>query len=128
MNQPSQIELCIYNLLGTLGVSRCYRGAAYTAYAVTLIIQDPLRLQLVTKDLYPSVARYFGTQPSNVERNIRTVISYIWDYSLDDYGCLGFRTRKKPSVSSFLCQLTDYVVADIRPHASTALQNIAVSM
>lgn len=68
----------IYNLLYQLGVTANYTGFFHIAYAVSLCVEQPERLLLVTKWLYPEVARQYGTTWKAVERNIRTVGCIIW--------------------------------------------------
>ena len=65
-------EVC--DMLCRLGATANYRGFSYTAYAVLLCVQQQDRLLLVTKWLYPDVAKRYGTNWKAVERNIRTVI------------------------------------------------------
>lgn len=65
-------------LLYCLGATANYTGTAYTAYAVLLCKQQPERLLLVTKWLYPAVAKRYGTSWNAVERDIRTVAKVIW--------------------------------------------------
>ncbi|MCI8849277.1 MAG: sporulation protein [Oscillibacter sp.] len=68
----------IYDLLYRLGVTANYTGFFHTAYAVALCIEQPDRLLLVTKWLYPEVAKRYDTKWSAVERNIRTTCDIIW--------------------------------------------------
>lgn len=68
----------IYELLRQLGVTANYTGFSHTAYAVMLCIEQPDRLLLVTKWLYPEVAKHCKTNWKAVERNIRTVNGIIW--------------------------------------------------
>lgn len=68
-----------YNLLYQLGVSANYKGFFHAAHAVTLCMQQQERLLLVTKWLYPDVARHYGTSWKAVERNIRTVSAIAWE-------------------------------------------------
>lgn len=68
----------IYNLLYRLGVTANYTGFFHTACAVSLCLEQPDRLLLVTKWLYPDVAKQYGTNWKAVERNIRTVSGIIW--------------------------------------------------
>ena len=68
----------VYNLLYQLGVTANYTGFFHTASAVALCTEQPDRLQLVTKWLYPEVAKQYGTSWKAVERNIRTVGEIIW--------------------------------------------------
>ena len=62
----------IYELLYRLGVTANYTGFFYTAYAVQLCAEHPDRLMLVTKWVYPDVAKRYRTNWKAVERNIRT--------------------------------------------------------
>ncbi len=64
--------------LHRLGVTANYKGCRYTAYAVALCAEQPDLLMLVTKNLYPEVARQYSTTWQAVERNIRTVIGVAW--------------------------------------------------
>lgn len=68
----------IQQLLHRLGVTENYTGFPHTVYAVQLSIDDPDRLQLITKRLYPDVARRYGVTWQAVERDIRTVVSVAW--------------------------------------------------
>lgn len=68
----------IYDLLYQLGVTANYTGFFHTAYAVSLCAEQPNRLLLVTKWLYPEVAKQYKTTWKAVERNIRTVSVIIW--------------------------------------------------
>ena len=63
----------IYDLLYRLGTTANYTGFFHTAYAVSLC-----GALLVTKWLYPEVAKQYGTNWKTVERNIRTVSCIIW--------------------------------------------------
>ena len=68
----------IYDLLYRLGVTANYTGFFHMAYAVSLCVEQPDRLLLVTKWLYPEVAKQYSTNWKAVERNIRTVSCIIW--------------------------------------------------
>ena len=69
----------IYELLYRLGVTANYTGFFYTAYAVQLCAEHPDRLMLVTKWVYPDVAKRYRTNWKAVERNIRTAGNVIWE-------------------------------------------------
>ncbi|WP_243149250.1 sporulation initiation factor Spo0A C-terminal domain-containing protein [Colidextribacter sp. OB.20] len=69
----------IHDLLYRLGVTANYTGFFHTAYAVSLCVEQPDRLLLVTKWLYPEVAKQYNTNWKAVERNIRTVDNIIWE-------------------------------------------------
>lgn len=67
-----------YILLNRLGLTANYTGFFQTAYAVALCAEEPERLRLVTKWVYPEVARRFKTTQAAVERNVRTAGTVIW--------------------------------------------------
>lgn len=68
----------IYDLLYSLGVTANYTGFFHLAYAVSLCVERPARLMMVTKWLYPEVARRYNTSWRAVERNLRTAGGVIW--------------------------------------------------
>lgn len=69
----------VYDLLYHLGVTANYTGFFQTASAVQLCMEQPERLLLVTKWVYPDVARQYKTNWKAVERNIRTVNRLVWE-------------------------------------------------
>ena len=71
----------IQDLLHRLGVTANYTGFFQTALAVHLCVEQPERLLLVTKWVYPDVARQYKTNWKAVERNIRTVNGLVWEQS-----------------------------------------------
>ena len=66
------------NLLYRLGLTANYRGFFYISYAIALCIEKEERLLLVTKWLYPEVAKRYGTNWKAVERGIRTGSGVMW--------------------------------------------------
>lgn len=93
----------VHNLLYLLGVTANYTGFFYTAYAVQLCTEQPERLLLVTKWVYPDIARQYQTTWKAVERNIRTVTTVIWVQNKPLLEQLAHRTLvKKPSTAQFI--------------------------
>ena len=68
----------IYDLLYQLGLTASTTGFFHTAYAVYLARQQPERLLLVSRWLYPAVARHYATTWMRVERSIRTAADIAW--------------------------------------------------
>ncbi len=68
----------IYETLYRLGITANYTGFFHAAYAVRLALQQPERMMLVTKWLYPEVARRYNTSWRAVERNIRAAAEMAW--------------------------------------------------
>ena len=73
-------RLCqAYDLLRRLGVTANYKGYSYAAYALALCAEQPESLLMVTKSVYPAVAKRYGTTWKAVERNLRTVVAAAWE-------------------------------------------------
>lgn len=90
-------------LLRRLGVTANYKGFAYTAYAMVLCAEQPDLLLLVTKNLYPEVAKRYRTTWQAVERNIRTVSRVVWERNPALLGRMADCTLvEKPRCSQFL--------------------------
>lgn len=68
----------IKDMLHRLGLTANYRGFFYVSYAIVLSIEKEERLLLVTKWLYPEIAKRYGTNWKAVERSIRTAGHIIW--------------------------------------------------
>lgn len=100
----------IYDILYRLGITANYTGFFHTAYAVRLAVKQPERMMLVTKWLYPEVARRYGTSWQAVERNIRTAAAVAWKNNRPLLEQLA-RTDlpRRPSASRFLAILVAWL-------------------
>lgn len=99
----------IYDTLYRLGLTANYTGFFYTSYAVWLTAEHPDRLLLVTKWLYPSVAKQYHTSAAAVERGIRSATSTAWRTSPQLLQKMaGFPLTKKPSAAKFIAILCKY--------------------
>lgn len=98
---PSLVQ--IYDALYQLGATANYVGFFYTARAIWLCAQEPDRLLLVTKWLYPDVAEHYKTNWKAVERSIRTVITVAWTTNPERLSQLaGYGLTQKPRPAQFL--------------------------
>ena len=99
-------ETKVYDLLYCLGATANYTGFFHMAYAVWLCVEQPDRLLLVTKWLYPEVAKQYKTNWKAVERNIRTVNCIIWREGRPLLGELAHRhLEQKPRNAQMLAIL-----------------------
>ena len=93
----------IYDLLSNLGVTANYMGFFYAAYAICLVRDEPQKLALVTKRIYPDIAQKFGTSWQAVERNIRTAIDVAWNKNPQLLSGLAHHPlQSKPTASQFI--------------------------
>ena len=108
--EESSITAEIYDLLYRLGASANSIAFFHTAYAVRLAVEQPQMLLLVTKWLYPEVARHYRTNWKAVERNIRRLIAAVW---ASNPGLLRETARKPlphaPTVTQFRSILAAYI-------------------
>nr|WP_317450067.1 sporulation initiation factor Spo0A C-terminal domain-containing protein [uncultured Sellimonas sp.] len=66
-------------LIHRLGINATYRGYHYLYRAVLLALSNEEYLLSITKKMYLDIASYYHTPVSNVERNLRTVITICWE-------------------------------------------------
>ena len=102
----------IYGLLYRLGVTANYTGFFYIAHAVSLCMEQPDRLLLVTKWLYPEIAKQYNTNWKAVERNIRSVSNIIWQENCSLLEALAHRhLEQRPRNTQLLAILTAAIAA-----------------
>jgi len=94
-------------ILSRLGVTANYKGFLYTVSAVELCLEDRERLQLITKCVYPEVAKRHRTNWRAVERDIRKIVELTWDHSRVTLEHLAHGPlARKPGNAQFLAILT----------------------
>lgn len=103
----------VTHILCRLGITANYAGFHYTAYAVMLAVEDPSRLQLVTKWLYPEVAARYGTNADNVRKCIAKVRDIAWDNDPELLSEMAMhKLKKKPGTSEFPAIIALYIFTD----------------
>lgn len=108
------LELEISDILRHIGVPAHIKGYQYLRKSIELCVYDPEMLEAVTKILYPTVAKAFGTTSSRVERAIRHAIEVAWDRGdveiLSSYfGYTIQSNRGKPTNSEFIAMISDRI-------------------
>jgi len=112
--EPVSITVEINNTVRTLGLKAHIKGYRYIQDAILMIVEDGTMINKITKKLYPTIARTYGTTPSRVERAIRHSIEMLWqtgDFSIINklFGREVNLCEKKPTNSEFLATLADYI-------------------
>lgn len=96
----------IYSLLYDLGVKADTVSFFHTAYAIRLAAEQPEKLLLITKWLYPEVARHYHSNWMAVERNIRRTVHTVWEKHPNQLMRLaGHKIPSKPTPAQFLAIL-----------------------
>ena len=108
--EPS-LEAMVTDIIHEIGVPAHIKGYQY------------LREAILTKVLYPAVARKFSTTPSRVERAIRHAIEVAWDRGDIEtlqkfFGYTVSNIKGKPTNSEFIAMIADCM--SLRRKASAA--------
>lgn len=74
-------EKKVSKLLYDLALAPSYKGYKYLKDAITMLCDNELDYESITKDLYPAVAKKFDTTSQNVEKNIRFAIRKIYEFN-----------------------------------------------
>lgn len=104
---PQDIYTLLFRLGGTLSVIGYY----YAAEAVIMCIQQPDRLLMITKLVYPVIAKEHHTNWQVVERNLRNFISVAWKTNPELLSELAQRPlSKKPTPKQFIAIVSTAVI------------------
>ncbi len=108
------LYVVITKALHEVGVPAHVSGYSYVREAIKLSIEDPEMLKAVTKVLYPTVGKHFGSTAPRVERAIRHAIELGWGRAdiekLNEYfGYTIQSDRGKPTNSEFIAMLSDRI-------------------
>lgn len=110
--RAEDIEVVISDIMRQIGVPAHIKGYQYLRTSIKLCIEDSEMLGSVTKILYPTVAKQYGTTASRVERAIRHAIEVAWDRGDIDvlssyFGYTIQAERGKPTNSEFIAMIAD---------------------
>ena len=117
-----EIEVVISDIMRQIGVPAHIKGYQYLRKAIVLCVNDSEMLGSVTKILYPTVAKEFGTTASRVERAIRHAIEVAWDRGDVDvlssfFGYTIQAQRGKPTNSEFIAMIADKIKLSMKTPA-----------
>ncbi len=106
------VEVEVSSLLHDLGIPSHVRGYRYIRDGVMLLYESSSLVNLVTKDVYPIIAKKYDTTTTRVERAIRHAIEISWmrgDIKLmeDLFGNSIDFDRSKPTNAEFLTTIAD---------------------
>lgn len=108
----ADLEAQVTKIIHQIGVPAHIKGYQYLRTAIIMTINDNDIINSVTKILYPSVAKKYGTTSSRVERAIRHAIEVAWDRGDLDvlnsfFGYTVQNQRGKPTNSEFIAMIAD---------------------
>jgi len=111
-SSAESLEERIANLFLTVGIPAHIKGYQFLREAVKMVIENPDLMSRITKELYPGIARRFGTTSSKVERAIRHAIEVAWNRgrieALDEaFGKNVCSLDDKPTNGEFIALVSD---------------------
>lgn len=111
---PFDTHGAILEALLELGVPDHLIGHPHLTHAIELVVEDPFRINDITKGLYPALAKDFNSTPSRVERSIRHAIEVCWtrgdiDVLTEYFGNTVDPCKGKPTNSEFIARLANVI-------------------
>ena len=108
----ASLEALVTEIIHEIGVPAHIKGYQYLREAVRMVIDNPDLMGRITKELYPGIARRFGTTSSKVERAIRHAIEVAWNRgrieALDEaFGKNVCSLDDKPTNGEFIALVAD---------------------
>ncbi|MBQ2833646.1 MAG: sporulation transcription factor Spo0A [Clostridia bacterium] len=102
----------VANLFLSIGIPAHIKGYQYLREAVRMVIDDRDVINRITKELYPGIARRYGTSSSKVERAMRHAIEVAWNRGRLDttnqlLGVNLFNERDKPTNGEFISLIAE---------------------
>lgn len=94
-------------MLAGIGASQRLSGYHYLKSSIVKCIQSPVYLDMLTKSLYPTIGKDFGTNGQRVERSMRHLLTVVWSTGHPEkyYELTGetyLLPLPKPSIGAFL--------------------------
>ena len=117
--ETRDLEQDVTDMIHEIGVPAHIKGYQYLREAIMMSVEDTTMLSSITKILYPTIAKRFGTTPSRVERAIRHAIEVAWDRgdleTLQKYfGYTVNSAKGKPTNSEFIAMIADRLQLKMR--------------
>lgn len=115
------VEAEIASILHEIGIPSHIKGYQYLREAIILTLEDRHAIDMVTKVLYPQIAKRHASTACGVERAIRHAIEIGWERGdLDTlhrfFGYTVSSTRGKPTNSEFIAIVSEML--ELKTHAS----------
>lgn len=108
------LEYDVRRVLLDIGTPESLIGHRYLVRAICLVVCQPELLQMITKQLYPEVAKAFNQTPGRVERSIRHAIEVAWergdlDTLMRYFGNTVSPIKGKPTNREFIARVSNVI-------------------
>ena len=122
-NKEQDLNIHVTQMIHEIGVPAHIKGYLYLRTAIIMAVENMDILNAVTKQLYPDIAKEYGTTDTRVERAIRHAIEVAWergniDVINDLFGYTIQADKGKPTNSEFIALMSDRIRLDKMNKAS----------
>lgn len=106
------LERRVTEVIHDIGVPAHIKGYQYLRCAIMMVVENPSIINMVTKALYPDVAKEYKSTASRVERAIRHAVEVAWERgnleTLQKYfGYTVSAHKGKPTNGEFIALIAD---------------------
>ena len=113
------LEALVTNVIHEVGVPAHIKGYQYLREAIIMVVNNIEVINQITKQLYPDIAKKYGTTPSRVERAIRHAIEVVWGRGQADvvesiFGYTVSASKGKPTNSEFIAMIADKLRLELK--------------
>ncbi len=107
----------ISNIFVSVGIPAHIKGYQFLREGIKLAVDNPTIINAITKSLYPTIAKRFGTTSSKVERAIRHAIEVAWNRGKIEninniFGVKVYSSAEKPTNGEFIALLADKMLLE----------------
>ncbi|WP_099467914.1 sporulation initiation factor Spo0A C-terminal domain-containing protein [Konateibacter massiliensis] len=81
LEEKELLKQNILKELQNIGFGTQHMGTEYIAAALLLLSENQDNHYQISKTIYPALAKQYNTDPSNIEKSIRTAIERVWSTS-----------------------------------------------
>jgi len=101
----------------TVGIPAHIKGYQYLREGIKMAVENPVIINSITKQLYPSIADRYDTTPSKVERAIRHAIEVSWNRGKIEnintlFGLKVYAAKEKPTNGEFIALVADKMLIE----------------
>ena len=113
------LEALVTNVIHEVGVPAHIKGYQYLREAIIMVVNNIEVINQITKQLYPDIAKKYGTTPSRVERAIRHAIEVAQGRGQADvvesiFGYTVSASKGKPTNSEFIAMIADKLRLELK--------------
>lgn len=114
---PRSLDEKITAVFLVAGIPAHIKGYHYLREGIRMVYYDPQKINRITKELYPGIAKRYGTSASKVERAIRHAIEVAWTRGKIEnlnalFGYNVYGKNDKPTNGEFIALVADKLLME----------------